>query len=58
MAQGGNEPVEPFEAVGEEAEGFSESVGNGIGGRLILTVFPFMVLILLLLLEWWIRGRS
>ncbi len=27
-------------------------------GKLILTAFPFLLVLLFLLLEWWVRGRS
>lgn len=29
-----------------------------LSGKLILAVFPFALLVLFLLLDWWIRGRS
>ena len=30
----------------------------GLWSKLVLTAFPFAVIFLFLLLEWWIRGRS
>ena len=32
--------------------------GAGIGAKLALTLFPFLLILLSLLLEWWLRGRS
>jgi len=40
----------PIEAEGEE--------DSGIVGKLVLTLFPFVLVLLFLLIEWWIRGRS
>jgi hypothetical protein len=31
--------------------------GAPFWGKLLLTLFPFLVVLLFLLMEWWIRGR-
>jgi len=55
---------------GQDGGGFDPPVGAlgrppedkggpaGILEKLALTSFPFLFLLLLLVLEWWIRGRS
>lgn len=40
----------------EGGEGREEEVG--LWGKLVLTAFPFFLVFLFLLLEWWIRGQS
>ena len=35
-----------------------EETEAGVGAKLILTVFPFALVVLFLLVDWWIRGRS
>lgn len=38
-----------------------EEPGNeamGLWGKLILTAFPFLLVLLFLILEWWVRRRS
>jgi hypothetical protein len=34
-----------------------EETEAGIGGKLILTLFPFVLVLLFLLVDWLIRGR-
>jgi len=40
------------------AEGDDHEGEAGIPGKLLLTLFPFLLVLLLLLLDWWLRGRS
>lgn len=40
----------------ERGDGPEEEAG--IGGKLALTLFPFLLILLFLLLESWLRGRS
>lgn len=35
-----------------------EEEESGIWAKLFLTLFPFLLVLLFLLLEWWLRGRS
>jgi len=38
--------------------GQEEEVPAGLRVKLVLTVFPFLLVLLFLVVEWWIRGRS
>jgi hypothetical protein len=49
----GDTSVEDSVPNGEEPE-----EPAGIPAKLALTLFPFVVVLLFLILEWWIRGRS
>jgi len=56
----GRSPQEPgngplASAGPDDPEGEEDS---GIVGKLALTLFPFLLILLFLLIEWWIRGRS
>ena len=44
----------PMEAAGPDPE----DVPASLGGKLLLTIFPFVVALLFFLVEWWLRGRS
>ena len=52
------------DGTGETPGGLQEGgPGNeeeeaGIWAKLFLTLFPFLLVLLFLLLEWWLRGRS
>ena len=41
---------------GAEGEGREEEIGSW--AKLALTAFPFFLVFLFLLLDWWFRGRS
>lgn len=40
------------------AEGDDLEEQAGIRAKLLLTLFPFLLVLLFLLLDWWLRGRS
>jgi hypothetical protein len=53
--------IDPLgEPPGELLEGGpgNEEEEAGIWAKLFLTLFPFLLVLLFLLLEWWLRGRS
>lgn len=42
-----------------EPDGREPTPGEiGFWGKVVLTSFPFLLVLLFLILEWWIRGRS
>lgn len=51
-------PPSPPGKVKERAKGEGREGEVGLWGKLVLTAFPFLLVFLFLLLEWWIRGRS
>ena len=50
-------PVEP-PAPGQREDDDLEEDGAGRKAKLALVFFPFLILLIPLLLDWWLRGRS
>ena len=46
----------PAEGPNREAGG-PEDTEAGFWGKIVLTLFPFLLVILFLVLEWWVRSR-
>ena len=48
------------EGTGAQRQNRGEDVEEaaGIPAKLLLTLFPFLLVLVFLLLEWWLRGRS